>query len=87
MQDQMPKAPGHSLLGLRYVGRVTCDATTADSQFLYGYPCTKRINVGVHDSLLASAICLDDGEIQAMFIAVDVIFLTKQQKLQRLSKA
>ena len=63
----------------RRVGAAHCDITPDDSQFLYGYPLVERMSTGVHDPLLASAMFLEDDVTQAVFIAVDVIALTKQQ--------
>ncbi len=64
---------------LRRVGMATRDVTPTESQFLFGYPHVARMSTGAHDPLLASAIFLDDGVRQAFFIAVDIIWLSKQQ--------
>ena len=52
--------------------------TPQDSQFLFGYPHVQRYSEGVHDHLKSSALYLEvDGE-KLMFIANDIIFITKQ---------
>ncbi len=52
--------------------------TPQDSQFLFGYPHVKRYSEGVHDHLKSSALYLEvDGE-KLLFIANDIIFITKQ---------
>lgn len=63
----------------RRIGAASRDVTPTDSQFLFGYPNVERMSTGVHDPLLASAIYFNDGTNQAMFVAVDVIALTKSQ--------
>ena len=42
---------------------------------LFGYPHVERISTGVHDSLLASALYLEDGAGRALLIALDLLFL------------
>lgn len=44
--------------------------------FLFGYPHVPRMSTGVHDPLLATALCLVDGEHAAMFVAVDILMLS-----------
>jgi neutral ceramidase len=59
-------------------GAAVTDISPKDSQFLYGYPHVERYSTGIHDPLLAQALYLSDGREQAMFIATDAIFVTKQ---------
>ncbi len=61
------------------VGAAFRDVTPLAPHFLFGYPFVERMSTGVHDPLLASAIYFNDGASQAMFVAVDIIFLSKQQ--------
>ncbi len=58
-------------------GAASADTTPKNSQFLYGYPHVKRYSTGVHDPLLASALYLSDGQTSLVFVACDVIFITK----------
>ncbi len=58
-------------------GAGSVDITPRTPQFLYGYPHVPRISTGVHDPLLATALCVDDGTTAAMFIANDLIFVTR----------
>ena len=48
-----------------------------NSMFLFGYPHVERMSTGVHDPLLASAMCLSDGRNQVLWIACDIIFVPK----------
>ena len=59
-------------------GASAVDITPQDSQFLYGYPHVKRYSTGIHDPLLSSALYLSDGQTRFMFIANDIIFISKQ---------
>lgn len=63
----------------RQIGAAERDVTPTGPQFLYGYPHVERTSTGVHDSLLASTLYLDDGLREALFVAVDVIWLSKWQ--------
>lgn len=58
-------------------GAAEVDITPERSVFLYGYPHVPRMSTGVHDSLLASALCLGDGQSHALFIACDLIFVPR----------
>ena len=58
-------------------GAATADITPTTPQFLYGYPHVPRTSTGVHDPLSSSALCLSDGKTAVLFIANDVIFITK----------
>jgi len=75
----MGEISGHPPQGLRRVGAACRDVTPTDSQFLYGYPHVERMSTGVNDPLLASAMYLEDGLRQAIFVAIDIIWLTKGQ--------
>ena len=59
-------------------GACAVEITPMDSQFLYGYPHVERYSTGVHDPLFSSALFLSDGKTQLMFIANDIIFISKQ---------
>jgi len=69
-------------------GAAHTDITPADSQFLYGYPHVRRYSTGVHDPLLSSALYLDDGQTKVIFIANEIVFVTKalvQRARQRIA--
>jgi len=58
-------------------GAAVTDITPAGSQFLFGYPHVPRYSTGVHDRLYSAALYLCDGVTQVMFIANDIIFVSK----------
>lgn len=58
-------------------GAASVDITPSDAQFLYGYPHVARYSTGVHDPLFSAAVYLDDGDTAVMFVANDIIWLTK----------
>jgi hypothetical protein len=60
-------------------GAAQTDISPKDSQFLFGYPHIKRYSTGIHDRLLSSALYLSDGKNEVMFIANDIIFVSKDQ--------
>ncbi|OQA00952.1 MAG: Neutral ceramidase [Planctomycetes bacterium ADurb.Bin401] len=59
-------------------GASQVDISPKDSQFLFGYPHVKRYSTAIHDRLWSSALYLCDGKQQAMFVANDIIFVSKQ---------
>lgn len=63
--------------GSLVAGAGVADVTPVDSQFLFGYPHVKRYSTGVHDPLLSSALYLSDGRNDVLFVANDVIFVSK----------
>jgi len=71
-------------------GAAVVDISPRDSQFLYGYPYVERYSVGIHDPLLSSALYLSDGLTQMMFVANDIIFVSKattQRVRKRINEA
>jgi len=58
-------------------GAAVVDITPAGSVFLYGYPHVPRYSTGIHDPLECAALYLRRGEGQALFLANDVICLTR----------
>jgi len=58
-------------------GASQANITPTDTQFLFGYPHVRRYSTGVHDPLLTSALYLSDGKTQAIFIANDIIYISK----------
>jgi hypothetical protein len=58
-------------------GASSVDITPKDSQFLFGYPHVQRYSTGVHDPLLSSALYLSDGRTEVLFVANDIIFVSK----------
>jgi len=59
-------------------GSAITDVTPQKPMFLHGYPHVERISEGVHDPLYASAMVIDNGEIQIGFCAVDVLYISKE---------
>ena len=60
-------------------GAATGEITPKDSQFLYGYPYVMRMSEGTHDPLTCTAIYLDNGRKQVLFITHDILYLNKEQ--------
>ncbi len=58
-------------------GSAQVDITPKDSQFLYGYPHVERYSTGIHDKLWASSLYLSDGKTEVLFIANDIIWVSK----------
>ena len=58
-------------------GAATVNITPQESHFLYGYPYVERMSTGTHDELLSSALYLTDGKNQVLFIANDIIYVSK----------
>ncbi len=59
-------------------GAAQIEITPEDSQFLFGYPNVARYSTGVYDPIYSSALYLSDGKVQVIFIANDIIFVSKQ---------
>lgn len=59
-------------------GAAQVDITPKDSQFLFGYPHVKRYSTDIHDKLWSSSLYLSDGNEQVLFIANDIIFVSKE---------
>lgn len=57
-------------------GLARTDVTPNKSLFLYGYPHIERYSQDVHDPLYASALILDNGQIQLVFCAVDILLIS-----------
>ncbi len=64
-------------MGKITAGAAQKDISPKDSQFLFGYPHVERYSTGIHDRILSSALYLCDGNQQVLFIANDIIFITK----------
>ena len=58
-------------------GAAAVDISPKDSQFLCGYPHVERYSTGVHDPLISSALYLNDGKKEVMFIANDIVSIGK----------
>ena len=58
-------------------GAAATDITPSGRPFLHGYPHVPRLATGVHDRLLAQALFLDDGRERTLFLANDVVFVSK----------
>ncbi len=59
-------------------GSAIIDVTPEKPMSLHGYPHVERTSVGIHDSLYASALVIDNGEMQIGFCAVDVVFISRE---------
>jgi hypothetical protein len=58
-------------------GAAAVEITPRQSQFLFGYPHVARYSTGIHDPLLGSALFLSDWQTSLLFLAVDIIFISK----------
>src|ERR1035441_6522916 len=54
------------------------DISPRKPMFLVGSPHVPRISIGIHDSLLVSALCLANGETALLLISVDVLFISRE---------
>lgn len=61
-----------------YTGAAIVDITPQKPMFLHGYPHVERISEGINDPLFASALIIDNEELQIGFCSVDVIFISKE---------
>ena len=68
------KSADHSSL---QAGAAQVDISPDKSQFLWGYPHVARMSTGIHDPIFASALYLRDGATSVIFIACDVLFISK----------
>ena len=59
-------------------GAAIIDVTPTKPMFLHGYPHVERISEGIHDPLYASALIIDNSEVQIGFCSVDVIFISRE---------
>lgn len=64
--------------GSLVAGAATQDITPSHSVFLCGYPFVPRYSTGIHDPLLSSAMYLSDGITEVVFVANDIIWISKQ---------
>jgi hypothetical protein len=58
-------------------GAGAVDITPRNSPFLFGYPHVERYSTGIHDPLLSSALFLSDGDGSVVFVANDIIYVSK----------
>jgi hypothetical protein len=58
-------------------GAGVADISPRDSQYLFGYPHVDRFSAGISDPLLSSALFLSDGLTSLLFVANDIIFVSK----------
>ncbi|MGH8018340.1 MAG: neutral/alkaline non-lysosomal ceramidase N-terminal domain-containing protein [Opitutaceae bacterium] len=58
-------------------GAAVTDITPAGSVFLFGYPHVPRHSIGVHDPLECAALYLRSGRGAALFLANDLIYLSR----------
>lgn len=59
-------------------GAAVAEITPDHPMPLAGYPHVERISAGVHDPLLASALCVSDGEQTVLLISCDLLFVPRQ---------
>ncbi|WP_432799547.1 neutral/alkaline non-lysosomal ceramidase N-terminal domain-containing protein [Poriferisphaera sp. WC338] len=59
------------------VGVFEVEITPPQPFFLHGYPHVDRISEGINDHLLASAMCISDGNSEVVFVGCDLIFVTQ----------
>jgi hypothetical protein len=55
------------------------DVTPRGPTFLFGYPHVPRLSTGMHDPLECAAFFLESGNTRLLFLANDVIFVSKSQ--------
>ena len=60
-------------------GAATGDITPPESMFLFGYPHVPRMSTGVHDPLECAALYLKSDGKHALFLAHDIICITRGQ--------
>lgn len=63
-------------------GAAVIEITPPGRVFLYGYPHVPRTSTGVHDPLECAALYLRSGTTSALFIANDLIFITKEMAVE-----
>ena len=56
-------------------GAAVREVSPAGPVFLAGYPHVARTSTGVHDPLLATALCLRSGSAGVILVAVDILFI------------
>lgn len=61
-----------------FAGAASIDITPTRSLHLFGYPHVERYSTGVHDPLMASACYLRGDEGETIFVATDIIFISKR---------
>src|SRR5688572_33428375 len=71
-------APRDPSLATLQAGAAVTDLTPRRSVFLYGYPHVARDSTGVHDRLECAALYLRSGDGQALFLANDLIHVSKR---------
>ncbi len=58
-------------------GSAQVDISPEKSLFLFGYPHVERNSTGIHDALYSSSLYLSDDREHLLFIANDIIFVSK----------
>ncbi|MGM0771788.1 MAG: neutral/alkaline non-lysosomal ceramidase N-terminal domain-containing protein [Halobacteriota archaeon] len=61
-----------------YAGAYSTDINPDTPQFLFGYPHVERYHTGIHDDLTTAALYVNNGSEQILFIANDIIFVSKE---------
>ena len=64
-------------MGQLIAGSTEVEITPRENCFLWGYPHVERISDGVYDPLVSSSLYLSDGKSRQLFIANDLIFVSK----------
>lgn len=73
-----------------HAGVAVRDVSPTTPMFLVGYPHVPRISTGVHDPLLASALCLRGEAGAVLLVGVDILFIspaTAREVRRRISRA
>jgi neutral ceramidase len=65
-------------MSILQAGAAAVDISPRDSQFLFGYPHVERFSTGIHDPLYSSALYLSDGTRRLIFVANDIIFVSRE---------
>lgn len=56
-------------------GAAVRDISPVKPMFLVGYPHVERISEGIHDPLLATALCLNNRSTAIILVALDILFI------------
>jgi neutral ceramidase len=59
-------------------GAAQTDISPLRPMFLYGYPHVPRTSTGIHDPLMASALCLENGGVSLLLISLDILFISNE---------
>lgn len=63
-------------------GAAQTDITPLTPMFLVGYPHVERTSVGIHDPLVAAALCLENDGVKLILLALDLLFIDAETAAQ-----